>query len=268
MSRFLFYPHARDVVQRLPEFYKKNYLKRIAPITTVSYFEDDGEPYIRASNNALYPKEHFNVPPKVIFPEESQRALWGGEGIVTGFIEVKRTGTRVPKTWGPELRQHLFHSEVLERWMMIIVSLTALKQIEEMKGLDFYLLKVRLHSLVTQKTPENEINSRLGLHIKREILMKLGDPEFQLSKPDIATKYADFVIPREEAEWVGLTLDEAIKKQMKIEYEEQRLEASIPKKIILAKALIESLESDGEISTPKTSSIRSLLSRFIYNEKK
>ncbi|VDN96944.1 unnamed protein product [Rodentolepis nana] len=237
MSRFLFYPHARDVIQRLPEFYKKNYLKRFTPITNVSYFEDDGEPYTRASNNALYPKEHFDVPPKVIFPEESQRALWGGEGIVTGFIEVKRTGTRVPKTWGPELRQHLFHSEVLERWMMIIVSLTALKQIERMKGLDFYLLK----------TPENEINSRLGLHIKREILMKLVDPEFQRSKPDIAAKYANFVIPREEAEWVGLTLDEAIKKQMKIEYEKQRLEASVPKKITLSKTLIERLESGGKL---------------------
>ncbi|KAM3172376.1 hypothetical protein ACTXT7_014674 [Hymenolepis weldensis] len=259
MSRFLFYPYAREIIQRLPEFYKKNYLKRFAPITNVSYFEDVREPYVRASNNALYPKEHFDVPPKVIFPEESQRALWGGEGIVTGFIEVKRTGTRVPKTWGPELHQHLFHSEVLDRWMMIIVSLTALKQIEAMKGLDFYLLK----------TPENEINSRLGMHIKRDILMKLADSEFQRSKPDIAAKYAEFAIPREEAEWVGLTLDEAIKKQMKIEYKKERLEASIPKKIALAKALIERLQSgtNDEPSTSKISSIRSGLSRLIYGEK-
>ncbi|KAM7537772.1 hypothetical protein Aperf_G00000068688 [Anoplocephala perfoliata] len=244
MSRFLFYPHARKIIQRLPEFYKKSYLKRFIPSSNVTYFEDDREPYLRAANNSLYPKEFFDVPPKVIFPEESQRALWGGEGIVTGFIEVKRTGT----------------SEVLDRWMMIIVSLTALKQIEAMKGLDLYLLK----------TPENEINSRLGMHIKRDILMKLSNPEFRRSKPSIASKYAEFIIPREEAEWIGLTLDEAIKKQMKIEYEQRRLEVSVPKKVSFTKALLERLESgtDGPESGEPSSSIRSTLSRFLYGEKK
>lgn len=33
------------------------------------------------------------------------------------------------------------------------------------------------------------------MHIKRDILLKLADPEFQRLKPDIAAKYADFTIP-------------------------------------------------------------------------
>ncbi|KAL5966814.1 39S ribosomal protein L28 mitochondrial, partial [Taenia solium] len=95
-------------------------------------------------------------------------------------------------------------------------------------------------------TPENEINSRLGMHIKREILLKLSDPEFKKLKPDIVAKYAQFIIPGNEAEWVGLTLDEAIKKQMKIDYSHERAAASIPKKEILTRALLKQLDSDKE----------------------
>ncbi|VDD74380.1 unnamed protein product [Mesocestoides corti] len=224
MSRFLFYPHARGVIQRLPEHYKKRYLEKYAQNAKISYFED--------SNNN-YPKEYFESPPKVIYPEESQRALWGGEGIVTGFDELKRTRTKVPKTWAPELRQHVFYSEILDRWLMIIVSLTALKQIEKLKGLDGYLLT----------TPENEINSRLGMHIKRELLMTLANSDFQERKPNITSKYAKFIVPLEEAEWIGLTLDEAIKKQMKIEHTAERAAVSVPKKVAFAKDLLNHLDS-------------------------
>ncbi|CDS42533.1 39s ribosomal protein [Echinococcus multilocularis] len=263
MSRFLFYPHACSVVQRLPKHFKKGYLKRCTPNSKLSYFEECGDQYIKAANNSIYPKEFFDIPPAIIFPEESQKSLWGGEGIVTGFTEVKRTHTRIPKTWGPELRQNLFYSEILNRWLMIIVSLTALKQIELMKGLDNYLLM----------TPENEINSRLGMHIKREILVQLSDPEFKKLKPAIAAKYAQFTIPGDEAEWVGLTLDEAIKKQMKIEHLRERAEASFPKKEIFTRALLKQLEADkghpqlSRLSDPTSSSLRSTFSRFLYGQR-
>ncbi|VDM16228.1 unnamed protein product [Hydatigera taeniaeformis] len=193
MSRFLFYPHARNVIQRLPEHYKKSYLKRYAPCLGVNYIEPEEDQFIKATNSSI-----------------------------------------VPKTWGPDLRQNLFYSEILDRWLLIIVSLTALKQIECMKGLDNYLLM----------TPENEVNSRLGMHIKREMLLKLSDSEFKILKPEIVAKYTKFIIPRDEAEWVGLTLDEAIKKQMKIEHLQQRAVASIPKKESFTKALLNQLATD------------------------
>lgn len=33
------------------------------------------------------------------------------------------------------------------------------------------------------------------MHIKRDILMQLSDPEFRRAKPRIASKYAEFTIP-------------------------------------------------------------------------
>uniref|UniRef100_A0A915EXL4 Large ribosomal subunit protein bL28m n=1 Tax=Echinococcus canadensis TaxID=519352 RepID=A0A915EXL4_9CEST len=268
MSRFLFYPHARSVIQRLPEHFKKGYLKRCTPNSNLSYFEECEDQYIKAANNSIYPKELFDIPPAVIFPEESQKSLWGGEGIVTGFTEVKRTHTRIPKTWGPELRQNLFYSEILDRWLMIIVSLTALKQIELMKGLDNYLLMVR---------PEFKRFGRpqkmKSIVVLREILVQLSDPEFKKLKPAIAAKYAQFTIPGDEAEWVGLTLDEAIKKQMKIEHLRERAEASIPKKEIFTRALLKQLDTDkghpqpSRLSDPTSSSLRSTFSRFLYGQR-
>ena len=52
-----------------------------------------------------------------------------------------------------------------------------------------------LRLLLDLKTPESEINSRLGMHIKREILMKLSEPQFREQNPNIAAKYAQFIIP-------------------------------------------------------------------------
>uniref|UniRef100_A0A0X3PWF9 Large ribosomal subunit protein bL28m n=1 Tax=Schistocephalus solidus TaxID=70667 RepID=A0A0X3PWF9_SCHSO len=147
MSRFLFYPHVRGVISRLPEHYKRRHLRSRLP-ATIKYIQGSDEPWKRAaSDNALYPSEAFELAPDVLFPEDSQNALWGGEGIVRGFIELKRTHTRCPKTWGPDLRQHIFYSEILDRWMIILVSVTALKQIENLKGIDNYILESRLQKM-------------------------------------------------------------------------------------------------------------------------
>ncbi|VDN09424.1 unnamed protein product [Dibothriocephalus latus] len=268
MSRFLFYPHVRGAISRLPEHYKRRYLKsRLSP--PIKYIQESTEPWKRAaSDNALHPSEAFEVAPNVLFPEESQRALWGGEGIVRGFIELRRTHTRCPKTWGPDLRQHMFYSEILERWMTILVSVTALKQIENLKGIDNYILE----------TPENELSSRLAMYMKREMLLRISSDEFQRGNPDLVKKYSKFAIPREEAEWVGLSLEEAIKKQLKLEHEQARIEAETPKKYIYAQALLEQLERPTESTSESipdepeqkpglTSSIRQSIGRFFQGSK-
>ncbi|VDL90348.1 unnamed protein product [Schistocephalus solidus] len=213
MSRFLFYPHVRGVISRLPEHYKRRHLRSRLP-ATIKYIQG-------------YPSEAFELAPDVLFPEDSQNALWGGEGIVRGFIELKPS-YRCPKTWGPDLRQHIFYSEILDRWMIILVSVTALKQIENLKGIDNYILE----------TPENELSSRLAMYLKREMLLKMSSDDFQRDRPDLVTKYSKFTLPREEAEWVGLSLDEAIKKQLKLEHEQ----AQTPKKYIFAQNLLEQLD--------------------------
>ena len=74
--------------------------------------------------------------------------------------------------------------------------------INENHGLDYYLLK----------TPVNDIYSRLGLKLKREILLclaKKGSEEQQLSD-NIYSKYEAFKVPEEVALWHGLPWKEAV----------------------------------------------------------
>lgn len=84
--------------------------------------------------------------------------------------------------------------------------------IDEAYGLDNYLLK----------TPVNEVYSFLALRIKREILLRLaatsGDSSSSRSQA-VASKYQDYVWPREVADWHGLPWLEAVDKL----HEEERL---------------------------------------------
>ncbi|VDQ02941.1 unnamed protein product [Trichobilharzia regenti] len=117
---------------------------------------------------------------------ENQNNLANENFLATSLIAKEEIGAVFPKVWRPDLMEQLFHSEILNRWMVIIVSKTALKQIEESGGFDFYILSL------------------------------------------------------EEAEWIGLTLEEAVKKQMKIEHEIARSQIK-PLKLVLAENLIDKL---------------------------
>ncbi|XP_016157294.1 PREDICTED: 39S ribosomal protein L28, mitochondrial [Ficedula albicollis] len=80
-------------------------------------------------------------------------------------------------------------------------------------GFDFYILK----------TPKADMCSKLGMDLKRTMLLRLArrDPQLHPNDPArreaIYDKYKEFVIPEEEAEWVGLSLEEAIEKQRLLE---------------------------------------------------
>ena len=77
--------------------------------------------------------------------------------------------------------------------------------VDESKGLDNYLLQ----------TPVNEIYAWRLLKLKRELLLELTDKENFTTRQqrrrsggqeDIYEKYAEFVVPHEQADWTGLTL--------------------------------------------------------------
>jgi len=61
------------------------------------------------------------------------------------------------------------------------------------------------------------------MDLKRGMLLRLArqDPQLHPDNPKkraaIYDKYKEFVIPEAEAEWVGLTLDEAVEKQRLLE---------------------------------------------------
>ncbi|XP_060116541.1 large ribosomal subunit protein bL28m [Heteronotia binoei] len=152
-----------------------------------------------------------DVPLPIYYPPASQEGLWGGEGWVSGFryANDNKLSPRVKKVWKPQLFFRQLYSEILDRRLTITVTMRTLDLIDAAFGFDFYILK----------TPKAELCSKLGMDLKRTMLLRLArrDPALHPNDPAkreaIYEKYKEFVIPVEEAEWVGLSLEEAVEKQ-------------------------------------------------------
>ncbi|XP_060642672.2 large ribosomal subunit protein bL28m [Anolis sagrei] len=152
-----------------------------------------------------------DVPVEPYLPPESQEGLWGGEGWVSGFRYANndKLSARVRKIWKPQLFYRELYSEILDRKFTVTVTMRTLDLIDAAFGLDFYLLK----------TPKAELCSKLGMDLKRTLLLRLArkdpalHPEDPARREAIYAKYKEFVIPEEEAKWVGLSLEEALEKQ-------------------------------------------------------
>ncbi|GFO34392.1 39S ribosomal protein l28, mitochondrial [Plakobranchus ocellatus] len=118
---------------------------------------------------------------------------------------------RLPRIWRPQLKKRVLYSEILDRWMVITTTLRALYLIDEAFGLDFYILK----------THEIDLCSRLAMTLKREMLVALVQkslyPDNPVQREKVYNKYKEFVIPLEEAEWVGLPMHEAVEKAKAIQ---------------------------------------------------
>jgi large subunit ribosomal protein L28 len=188
-----------------------------------------------------------NAPVPVVFPKECNVGLWGGEGIIFGYLKLpdpkktKKVKT-VPRLWQPSVMKYVLYSEILDRWMSVSITKRTLFLIDESFGLDFYILK----------THEVDLCSRLAMTLKREMLLALADKSMYqkdpLKREKIYNKYKQFVIPREEAEWVGLDVPEAMEKVKKLDAETNK---PVPLKNIYLLDLIkkmqqldESLEKD------------------------
>ncbi|XP_048721912.1 large ribosomal subunit protein bL28m isoform X2 [Caretta caretta] len=156
-----------------------------------------------------------DVPIPVYYPPESQQGLWGGEGWISGFRYAgnDKLSNRLKKTWKPQLFERELYSEILDKKLTITVTMRTLDLIDAAYGLDFYILK----------TPKVDLCSKLGMDLKRTMLLRLArkDPSLHPNDPAkreaIYNKYQEFVIPEEEAEWVGLSLEEAVEKQRLLE---------------------------------------------------
>lgn len=156
-----------------------------------------------------------DVPIEPLLPPESQQGLWGGEGLVVGFRYPNndKLSARVRKIWKPQLFTRELYSEILDKKLRLTVTMRTLDQIDAAYGFDFYILK----------TPKAELCSKAGMDLKRTLLLRLArrDPSLHPDDPEkreaIYHKYREFVIPEEEAEWVGLTLEEALEKQRLLE---------------------------------------------------
>ncbi|NWZ18590.1 RM28 protein, partial [Asarcornis scutulata] len=166
-----------------------------------------------------------DVPVLPFLPPAAHRGLWGGEGWVRGFRYARndKLSTRLPKVWKPQLFERRLYSEILDATLTVTVTMRTLDLIDQAYGFDFYILKARASRLLSRQTPKADLGSKLGMDLKRTMLLRLArrDPRLHPDDPArreaIYDKYKEFVIPEEEAEWVGLSLEEAIEKQRVLE---------------------------------------------------
>jgi len=174
----------------------------------------------------------------VIYPEAFHEGLWGGEGVIKGMLKRESGNHRnftppAAKYWWPKLYEGVLHSEILGKHIDFVVTKRGLRLVDEAAGLDNYLLS----------TPVNEIYATGLLRIKRELLLSLSQPDKLRSS--VYHKYQRFSLPWDEADWHGLTLEEAKEKQAAIE-EMEKLSQQIPDKVKFRKELVEMLQS-GEL---------------------
>ncbi|XP_057694528.1 39S ribosomal protein L28, mitochondrial [Corythoichthys intestinalis] len=202
------------IYARLPKHYLKSLeLKEPTPV----HWRPLGVKYRR--NPKTGEKERVqDVPIPIYYPLESQNGLWGGEGWISGYRYANndKMSNRLTKTWKPQLFKRELYSEILDHKFTITVTSRTMDLIDAAFGFDFYILK----------TPKEDLNSKLGMDLKRAMLLRLARRDTQLYPDDAAkrdevyAKYKRFEIPEDEAEWVGLTLEEAVEKQRQLEHKE------------------------------------------------
>uniref|UniRef100_UPI00398EE26B large ribosomal subunit protein bL28m n=1 Tax=Pristiophorus japonicus TaxID=55135 RepID=UPI00398EE26B len=197
---------------RLPAHYLRSLTETREP--TPVHFKPHGVKY-KPHPRTGQPERVQDIPIPVYFPPESQRGLWGGEGYVQGFRYANndKLSTRLRKTWKPQVFVRELYSEILDKTFSIPVTMRTLDLVDACYGFDFYILT----------TPKADLNSKLGMDLKRAMLLRLVRKDTELYPDDakkrelIYNKYKAFVIPEEEAEWVGLSLEEAVEKQRLLE---------------------------------------------------
>ncbi|XP_061256576.1 large ribosomal subunit protein bL28m isoform X1 [Bos javanicus] len=200
------------IYSRLPAHYLRSLEEARTP--TPVHFRPHGAKFkINPKNGQRERVEDVPIP--VHYPPESQLGLWGGEGWLKGhrYVNNDKFSKRVKKVWKPQLFQRELYSEILDTRFTVTVTMRTLDLIDEAYGFDFYILK----------TPKEDLCSKFGMDLKRGMLLRLArqDPQLHPDDPErraaIYDKYKAFVIPEAEAEWVGLTLDEAVEKQRLLE---------------------------------------------------
>ncbi|XP_056329587.1 39S ribosomal protein L28, mitochondrial [Danio aesculapii] len=202
----------KGIYTRLPQHYLRS-LQDTSPPTTV-HWKPLGVKY-RINPDTRQRERVQDVPIPVYYPPESQEGLWGGEGWISGFRYAKddKLSTRLPKTWKPQLFKRELYSEILDQKFSVTVTSRTLDLIDAAFGFDFYILR----------TPKQDLNSKFGMNLKRAMLLRLARkntelyPEDQQRREKIYMRYKQFEVPEEEAEWVGLSLEEAVEKQRLLE---------------------------------------------------
>ncbi|XP_068601666.1 large ribosomal subunit protein bL28m [Brachionichthys hirsutus] len=204
----------QGIYARLPKHYLKSLeVKEPTPV----HWKPLGVQY-RVSPKTGQKERVQDIPIPIYYPPDSQTGLWGGEGWISGFRYANgdKMSNRVKKTWKPQLFKRELYSEILDHNFAITVTARTLDLIDGAYGFDFYILR----------TSKEDLNSKLGMDLKRAMLLRLARrntelyPNDPVQREKVYNKYKQFEIPGEEAEWVGLSLVEAVEKQTQLESKE------------------------------------------------
>jgi len=217
----------KKVFEQLPKQYLDYYEKSRTPAERVV----DEAPETKFLD---YNQDHdtgyvYRVPDQpidVIRNEQTDRGLWGGLGMVEGFYKPKKLRPRDPRVWWPSVERHTFYSDILEVHINVEVTDRTLELIDKHKGFDNYILQ----------TSVQDLGSEFGRRLQHKMLLKLSTD----NREYIKEKYKDYIRPKEEVEWHGLEIHEAVARQMAMRVDET---IEPPLKVKFAQELIAKLKS-------------------------
>lgn len=130
-----------------------------------------------------------DVPIPTVRTKEQDAGLWGGEEVVKGYTHPHFNRPYVPRYWVPKLQKRVFFSEILNRWFTITCTERTLHQVDDCGGFDEYILA----------THEVDLKSRLGMRLKREMLLALANKTGALAdkakRDGLLEKYKRHIIP-------------------------------------------------------------------------
>lgn len=195
----------------LPKHYKERCLEYMLKVPKPVHWVPDTRKYTIDKYGTRHPVQ--NHPVLVKYPVQCNYGLWAGEGIVICWSRKVKSKKykdlmidRVAKFYKPFLVSRVLYSEILDKWFRIPCTNRAMDQIDDAFGLDYYVLK----------THERDLNSKLAMDLRRQILLQLCDDaevkELSEERLKVFKRYKEFMIPREQAEWVGLSITEALEK--------------------------------------------------------
>ncbi|KAJ8872031.1 hypothetical protein PR048_028371 [Dryococelus australis] len=194
----------QGVAARLPEAYRKFWRewKSTTP-AAVHYIPEPGK-WKRNPNTGVVTRVQ-NVPLPLKYPAEHNEGLWGGEGVVQGFLKKHPMRSRVPHFWVPLLRRSVVHSEVLDKYMQVTVTDRTITLIHRHSGFDHYLLQ----------TQACDLKSELALKLKRFILLDLKNkslyPDDPVKREEVYNKYVKYLddLTFQYIHWHGSPIDRA-----------------------------------------------------------
>lgn len=234
--------------QKLPAAYRKFYVEwKIAKPTAVHFIPKEGRFERNELTGVVRPIQ--NVPLPIMYPPEHNDGIWGGEGVVKGYQKRSQTRRRVPHYWVPVLRRTVVYSQVLDKYLSLVVTDRTMSLVHESHGFDHYLLK----------TPACDLKSTLALKLKRNILHALQSGCIHLAEDaarqsQVIKEYKPYLqqYTAEEVEWYGLTYIEAIGKIRKIL---KASEQEVPLKLEFRSKLLQRLKLAGIVEVQPDGSV-------------